>query len=240
MKYKALLVDDEQIAVEILKRHLSEFPDKVEVIGSANNGIRAIELIDTLKPDLVFLDIKMPGLTGFDVVSRIKHQPMIVFTTAYDEFALKSFETNTIDYLLKPISKEKIAQVFEKLENFSKKTDFNSIVKLVEKISKSSRLPIEYNNRIIFMDYKDIYFFKSDNKYTSVNLKNKSYLIDKSLISLEEILDDDFIRIHRSCLVNRNHISEVIKLSSRKWVVKLRDKDQTELPVSRDSHELLF
>ena len=240
MIYKALLVDDEQIAIENMKRLLKDFQDRIEILGSANNGVQAIEMIEQLKPDLVFLDIKMPGLSGFDVVSRIKHKPMIVFTTAYDEFALKSFETYTVDYLLKPISKDKISQLFDKLDHFRNNADFNSIMKLVNRISKSSRLPVEYNNRIIFVDFEDIIFFKADNKYTSVNLEDKSYLIDKSLTTLEETLNDDFIRIHRSCLVNRNYISEVIKLSSRKWIVKLRDKNNTELPVSRDSHDLLF
>ncbi len=114
-KFKALIIDDEILAQERLNDMLKEYEDKIEIIGFANNGIEALKIITMLKPDLLFLDIQMPGLNGFEVLSKLDSIPLVIFTTAYDEFALKAFDTNSIDYLLKPIDDDRLKQAIDKL-----------------------------------------------------------------------------------------------------------------------------
>lgn len=243
MNYKALIVEDEPIALDKIKRLLDEHKHKIAIIGEAVNGLEAVEKINLLKPDLVFLDIQMPGLTGFEVLSKLDYLPLIIFTTAYDEYALKAFEANTIDYLLKPISSEKLQKSLQKLDNFKQGGNWQQLMhNLMQQVtpSKPARLAVHLADKIIFIDPKEIYYILADKKYTEVHLFQKKYILSKTLSELENDLGNDFIRLHRSNLVNRNCIGEVLKLSSRKWIVKLTDKTETELPVSRDYQERLF
>ncbi|MCF7918433.1 MAG: LytTR family DNA-binding domain-containing protein [Candidatus Cloacimonetes bacterium] len=241
MKYRTILIEDEQVAMQNLERLLREHTDKLEIIGKAVNGIEALELINSQKPDLIFLDIQMPGMNGFEVLANLEHLPLVIFTTAYIEYALKAFETHAVDYILKPLSQQKIQNALAKLEHFSQNPDWQAILQnLVNDLGKTTRLAIPFNNRIIFVDYKDIYYLKADNKYTEVHLFEKSYLINQTLTELESKLGGDFVRLHRSNIVNRNYISEIIKLFTRKWVARLTDKANTELPISRESREKLF
>jgi len=167
---------------------------------------------------------------------------LVIFTTAYDKYALQAFENNTIDYLLKPISLAKLSKSIGKLQSFSKKNNWEDKVQnlLKEVLKIESKIAVTLSDRIIFLSPEDIYFIKADNKYSEIHLKDKKYLISKSLNELEKQLGNNFVRLHRSNLVNREHISEVIKLSSRKWIAKLSDAKNTELPISRDYKEKLF
>jgi len=243
MEYKAIVVEDEPIALQKIKRLLDNYSHKVSLIDEAVNGLDAVEKINSLKPDLVFLDIQMPGLTGFEVLAKLDYLPLIIFTTAYDEFALKAFEANTIDYLLKPISSQKLQKALQKLDNFKQGANWQNLMhNLMQQVAtkKSTRLAVNLADKIIFIDPKDIYYILADKKYTEVHLFQKKYLLSKTLTELEIELGNDFVRLHRSNLVNRNCIGEVLKLSSRKWIVKLTDKNETELPVSRDYQDRLF
>lgn len=243
MEYKAIVVEDEPIALQKIKRLLDGYTHKVIIIEEAVNGLEAVEKINKLKPDLVFLDIQMPGLTGFEVLSKLDYLPLIIFTTAYDEYALKAFESNTIDYLLKPISSEKLLKALQKLDNFKQGGDWQQLMhNLMQQVvpNKPARLAVNFADKIIFIDPKEIYYVLADKKYTEVHLFQKKYLLSKTLTDLENELGNNFLRLHRSNLVNRNCIGEVLKLSSRKWIVKLTNKAETELPVSRDYQEKLF
>ncbi len=241
-KYKVIVVEDEPIARKKLISLLGNFSNAIELIAEAENGIVAVEKINTLKPDLIFLDIQMPGLTGFEVLQKLEYLPLVIFTTAYDKYALQAFESNTIDYLLKPISLAKLSKSIGKLQSFSKKNNWEDKVQnlLKEVLKMESKIAVTLSDRIIFLSPEDIYFIKADNKYSEIHLKDKKYLISKSLNELEKQLGNNFVRLHRSNLVNREHISEVIKLSSRKWIAKLSDAKNTELPISRDYKEKLF
>ena len=241
MKYRTFLVEDEPVAMENLERLLSKHGDKLEIIGKASNGIDALEAINRLKPDIVFLDIQIPGLTGFEVLAKLEHLPLVIFTTAYSEYALKAFDTHAIDYILKPITQQKIEIALNKLEHYSHNPNQNSLIEsLLNDLTKSTKLAISFNNRIIFVDHKDIYFLRSDSKYTRIHLYDKSYIVNMSLSELESKLSNDFIRLHRSNIVNRNHIGEIIKLLSRKWIARMTDKIESELPISRGSHDKLL
>lgn len=241
-KYKVIVVEDEPIARKKLISLLGNFSNAIELIAEAENGIVAVEKINNLKPDLIFLDIQMPGLTGFEVLQKLEYLPLVIFTTAYDKYALQAFENNTIDYLLKPISLAKLSKSIGKLQSFSKKNNWEDKVQnlLKEVLKIESKIAVTLSDRIIFLSPEDIYFIKADNKYSEIHLKDKKYLISKSLNELEKQLGNNFVRLHRSNLVNREHISEVIKLSSRKWIAKLSDAKNTELPISRDYKEKLF
>lgn len=243
MSYKVILVEDEPIALQKLKILLTDFNDKITIIGTAENGLEAVEKINSLRPDLIFLDIQMPGLTGFQVLEKLDFLPLIIFTTAYDEYALRAFESNTIDYLLKPISKAKLQKAINKLQTLQDNSKWqNMIKKMLTDIAKPvfRRLAVHLPDRMIFIEPEEIRFFQADNKYTEVHLFQKKYLLSKTLNELEKELSANFVRLHRSNIVNKDHVKEVLKLSSRKWIVKLDDKLQTELPVSRDLQEKLY
>ncbi|MDO9577173.1 MAG: LytTR family DNA-binding domain-containing protein [Candidatus Cloacimonadales bacterium] len=243
MIYKAIMVEDEPIAMNKLEKLLADFKDKIEILEKAVNGLEAVEKINSLRPDLIFLDIQMPGLTGFQVLAQLEYLPLVIFTTAYDEHALQAFDSNTIDYLLKPISRQKLQKAIAKLEHFQQNPQWQKMMQnLIRDITQPAalRLAVHLNDRIIFIDPEEIYYLQADNKYTEIHLHHKKYLISKTLAELEKELGKKFLRLHRSSLVNRDYIGEILKLSSRKWVMKLTDKNGTELPISRDYRDRLL
>lgn len=243
MKYKAMLIDDEVLAIKRLEKLLSAFDEDLEIVSRATNGEDAVMMIDELKPDVIFLDIQMPELSGFQVLERIKHQPFVIFCTAYDEYALRAFEANSIDYLLKPVDIRRLEKTIAKLKNFRKETleEFHDQLRFMLNTVKrpAQRIQVRKGDRIKLLDPENIYFFLSDEKYTRVNTFDNYYLIDKSLNSLEKELEDHFIRIHRKVIINLNHMDEIIKMFKGSFNVKMRDKSQTELPVSRYSRHKL-
>ena len=238
MKFHALVIDDEELARKRLKKLLSGYEGEIEVIGEAANGEEALEKIEKQKPDVIFLDIQMPGLTGFQVVRKLKDQPFIIFTTAYDQYALQAFEENSIDYLLKPIEAQRLETAIAKLRKISPDRDaFNeSLKKLVEKLEKPElkHIRIKVGDKILLIDIKDIVFFDSEEKYTSVYTPDQKYIIDDPLVELEKKLNPaDFVRIHRSHIVNIHFIKEIHKWFGGKMKIKLKDARGTELTVSR-------
>ncbi|HXK49972.1 MAG TPA: LytTR family DNA-binding domain-containing protein [Clostridiales bacterium] len=248
MFYKTIIVEDEELTRNGLKKKLENF-DEIDVIDEAENGIEAVEKINEQKPDLIFLDIQMPGMNGFEVLQNLNYMPIVIFTTAFDEYALKAFETNSIDYLLKPIEEERLAKAVGKLNKFAsgddKKTEFNSnITALLNEIrnkqEKLSRIHIKIGDEIIFVNTGDIYFFKADNKYTSICTFDNEYIINDTLASLEEKLPQNFIRIHRGFIINTDHLNKLKKWFGGKYIAVMKDKKKTEIPVSRNSKDKLF
>ncbi len=228
-KFKTILVDDEYLALNRLERMLGQHKNTIEVIDKAKNGFEAIEKINLLKPDLIFLDIHMPELTGFDVLEKIEYMPIVIFSTAYDQYALKAFETNSIDYLLKPISSKRFTEnsVDETKENLQK-----LILKL--NTEEVKRIQVSIGNKIKFINISEIYFFKADNKYVELYTSDKKYLINETLATLEDILPEEFVRIHRSCIININFTDEFFRLSSSIYNVKMKDSKKSILPISRN------
>src|SRR5512133_2421714 len=131
-RFRTLIADDEQPARDRLINLLAEHADQVELIGEAENGIQCVEMIDRLKPDLVFLDIQMPGQNGFEVLQQTIHSPVVVFCTAYDEFALRAFETNSIDYIVKPVKAERIQKSIDKLDSLKRHSDKQELLRVIE------------------------------------------------------------------------------------------------------------
>ena len=248
MLYRTIIVEDEELTRKGLINKLEQF-DEIEIIDTADNGIEAVDKINKLKPDLIFLDIQMPGMNGFEVLQNISFMPIVIFTTAFDEYALKAFETNSIDYLLKPIEEERLAKAIEKLKKFAteenKKADFDSgIASLLNELKnrqdKLTRIHIKVGDEVLFVNTSDIYFFKADNKYTTICTFDDEYIINDTLASLEDKLPDNFIRIHRGFIINMDHLNKLKKWFGGKYIAVMKDKKKTEIPVSRNSKDKLF
>jgi len=241
MKYKTILIDDEPLALARLERLLQPHQALVEIIDRASNGQEAVEKIEALQPDLIFLDIQMPELTGFEVLEQLTHQPWIIFSTAYDEYALKAFQTNSIDYLLKPVDPERLQQALEKLQRLTrdeKHTLQNQLQTLLAglKPTVTKRLQVRVGDHIRLLPPKDIFFFRAADKYVEACTFDQVFLLDETLNQLETQLPaEDFVRIHRSAIINLNHLDQIIREFGGSYRVRLKDKKKTELQVSRGS-----
>jgi len=243
-KYRTLIADDEQPARDRLKKLLAEHADKVELIGEALNGLECREMIDRLKPDLVFLDIQMPGLNGFEVLQQTTHSPVVIFCTAYDEFALQAFQTNSIDYIVKPVKAERIQKSIEKLDTLKHHSDKQELLRIIESyISQTPKkeitsIPVKLGDRMLFVRIEEVSYFSAEEKYVNIFTKDgKTYLCDFPLKSLEEKLGETFLRIHRSLLVNVSRIREINKHYGSRFVVKMDDSFQTKLLSGRGYSE---
>ena len=240
-KYRTLIADDEQPARDRLKKLLSVHSNKIEIVGEAENGIQCKELISKLKPDLIFLDIQMPGLNGFEVLQQINHAPIVIFCTAYDEFALKAFETNSIDYIVKPVKAERIQKSIDKLESLSKNSSSQGVIEFINNFAKLTpkkeitTVPVKLGDRMLFIKIEDISYFSAEEKYVSIFTKEcKKYLCDYSLKDLEEKLSDKFLRIQRALLINTSMIKEINKHFNSRFVIKMDDQNKTKLISGRN------
>jgi two-component system LytT family response regulator len=240
-RYRTLIADDEQPARDRLIKLLAQYSDKIELVGQAQNGIECLEMIDRLTPDLVFLDIQMPGFNGFEVLQQTSHSPVVIFCTAYDEFALKAFETNSIDYIVKPIKAERIQKSIEKLDSLRHNSDKQDLLRIIDSYLKETpkkeitTIPVKLGDRMFFVRTLDISYFSAEEKYVTIHAKDgKTYLCDFPLKSLEDKLGEKFLRIHRSLMVNVILIKEIDKHFSSRFVVKMDDAGQTKLISGRN------
>lgn len=234
--FKAFIVEDELPAMQRVKKLLSDYSTDLNIVGEADCGKNAIEQIETKRPDVLFLDIQLPDMTGFEVLSALTYQPLVIFTTAYENYAIKAFESYSIDYLVKPFDVDRFKKAIEKLKKLGHQeaaVDYQELEKLLllhrtQPVSVS--LAVKKADKIILLNHEDMTYFKAEDKYVRIFTKNgKDHLCEKSLAKLEQVLPDNFIRVHRSFIVNRNHISEVRKYFKGKLILQLRDKEQTTI-----------
>lgn len=235
--FTTLLIDDEPIALGRLKRLLTQFDDLIEVVDEALNGLEGIQKIETLRPNLLFLDIEMPQMTGFEMLSRLSYMPMVVFVTAYDQYAIKAFEENSIDYLLKPVEKERLAKTMDKLRNLrpeqeqtlSQESLRQLIGSMVPKKEMHS-ISVKSGDKILFVSLSDISFFQAEDKYVLLNtVDNKQYLMNYTITSLEEKLPSNFVRVSRSTIVNSSKIREMERYFTGKYMIVMLDQKQTKI-----------
>lgn len=200
---RAIIVDDERLARNELNRLLDRFPE-IDVVGEASNGEAAIKKIEELTPDLVFLDIQMPGMTGFEVLEHLSVVPNIIFITAYDEYALKAFEVNALDYVLKPVE-------LSRLEKAIKKVLLNSETSTSqEKLSLDSQIFIKDGEKCWFVKLEKVRMFESEGNYVKLYFETSRPMILKSLNNLEKRLNQqEFFRISRKYIINLNWIEKV-------------------------------
>src|SRR6266545_829777 len=214
MKYRAVLVENEAYSLARLRRLLAGFEDTVEVVGEATDGQSAVDTIIALAPDLVFLDIDLPGLNGFQVLEKLERQPMVIFTTAFDQHALDAFKTRAVDYLLKPIDAAALERTFAKLRDmgFHRPELPEALQALLDSSASRylTRLSCKVGDRIVLLKLGEILYIQADSKYTSVYTASNDYLIDTPIVELESRLNpNDFVRIHRATVVNVAWIAEI-------------------------------
>lgn len=233
---RCLIIDDEPLAQDLLLDYLNDFPD-IEVLGKFNDGFEAFKGVVELKPDLLFLDVQMPKITGFELLELLDDPPRVIFTTAYDTFAIKAFELGAIDYLLKPFSKERLAQAIQRV---SKTDDYISetqdkIARVAEEFMGKDflkRVVVKTGNKIDVLSVSDITSLGADGDYVRINVEGKSYLKLGTMSYYEKMLDPQvFIRIHRSHLVNITSISRIEPYQKENYLIFL--KDGTKIPASK-------
>ena len=204
---KVILIDDERLARSELKRMLEDFPD-VEVIGEAANATEGIEKIESLSPDLIFLDIQMPGKTGFELLSELDKAPYVIFVTAYDEYALKAFDVNALDYLMKPVEPKRLADALFKVKqkDEEERLSYNNRGMLGE----NDQVFVKDGERCWFVKLSDVRLFESVGNYAKVFFGTNKPLILKSLNALEERLDEKvFFRANRKHIINLRMIEKI-------------------------------
>ena len=246
MQCTALVIDDEPLARKRMISLLESYSSEIEILGEAGSGTQAVKMIHEMLPDVVFLDIQMPDMDAFEVLHSLRGDdvPLVIFTTAFDNFALKAYEENTVDYLLKPVDPERLAVAIEKLRRLIPQVDDTTVPpgfsweKLCNLVDMSAlylqRLQVKVGDRIVFVNIDEIIRFHSEEKYTTVYTVNGQYVIDTPLVELEKKLDPrHFTRFHRSHIVAIDYIAECRKGDAGRMVMVLRDKAATQLVVSR-------
>jgi len=241
---RVFVLDDEPLAVKRVIRLLAEI-EGVTVAGSATNPLTAIDAIDGANVDVLLLDIEMPGLTGFELLDRLKTTPAVVFTTAYDQYALQAFEKSTIDYVLKPIARDRLERALEKASRFDSAAsrrgasdvqqalaDIASALKA--KPAYPDRIPSTIAGRTQLVELSHVTHFYASDKLTYAGTATRPVPIDATLNELEARMDPSrFLRIHRAALINIAFVEEV-KTNASGMIVKLTDAAHTEIPVARD------
>ena len=228
---KAILIDDERLARNELKKLLLDFPE-VEVIAEAANAEEGIERIESLSPDLIFLDIQMPGKTGFDMLAQLEKAPHVIFTTAYDEHALKAFEVNALDYLLKPVEPKRLADAIQKLHNAEDKEATSSSVSEGNKslLTETDQVFVKDGERCWFVKLSEIRLFESVGNYAKVFFGPNKPLILKSLNALEERLDEKtFFRANRKHIVNLRLIEKIEPYFNGGLLLELKGGEKIEV-----------
>lgn len=210
------IIEDENLAVERLQSLLCDIDFDLSIDVVSNTGNEAIRVCNEIRPDLIFLDIHLPDMRGFEVIKALDFQPYVIFTTAYAEYAIEAFQTWAIDYLLKPFSKEQLIAALNKFRvvysnnTLSQKVNWHELSELFEKAEKRKSIPIKQGSKIKLIDLNDIGYVIAEDKYCKVVLTNgKELFCDWSLKEVEKNLSVDFIRIHRSSIINSVHVSEM-------------------------------
>ena len=236
-----LLVDDEVLARQRIRRLLKNIDPDIKIVGEAENGLQAVELIESTRPDVVFLDIQMPGIDGFEVINRLEKMPQIIFCTAFEEYAVKAFDANGVDYLVKPVRVERLAQALQKL-TLEKRKDISSgeVIEVVRQMLQLKQepeltsLPVKVGDKVVFISLTDIMAFEAEDKYVNViTRKGQTYLTDLSLRRLEELLPDHFVRVHRAIIANRLNILEIRKYLNNRFILVMNDENRTRFTTGR-------
>jgi two-component system, LytTR family, response regulator len=238
MAMRAFLVDDEALALKRLGRMLAA-TKRVQVIGSGTDPVEAVPAILEAKPDILFLDIEMPGMTGFEMLAHLHPQPWVVFTTAYDRYALEAFGVNSVDYLLKPIEAAHLERALDKIERLrasaATPSEMTELIRRLTPPSYPDRVASKVGEKIEFVDLDQVTHFFASEKLTFAATPVKNYAVDYSIQELEQKLDPGrFVRVHRSTLVNVAHVQELHSWFAGGMMVRLKDQKHTELKVSRD------
>lgn len=243
MKIKTIIIEDEEAARSLLKNFLSGY-DVLELVGEFSDGFSGLKAINEIKPDLVFLDIQMPKLTGFEVLELAEHKPVIIFTTAFDQYAIKAFEANATDYLLKPFSRERFANAVKKAQeqinnNQRDESKINSVLKTIdEKPEIIDRIAVRSGTKIQVIPSDEIIYLEADGDYVKIHTKEGNFLKEKTMKYFELHMDPkNFIRIHRSYIANISQIQRLDYYDKENYIAVLKNNER--LKVSNSGYKLL-
>ncbi len=226
MNIKALIIDDESLAIAELEVLLRAFP-QIEVVGKSEKASESLTLANEIKPDLIFLDINMPGMNGFELLENLEEVPDVIFVTAYDEFAIKAFEVNALDYILKPVNPNRLAEAIKRLERRIEKE---------ERIQKEDRLTLEKKifikdgEKCYFVPLADIFLLESEGNYVKVHFEDKKPLLHKSLTYMENRLPEDvFFRANRQYMFNMNFVKKIDPYFNSTLLIELQSGHKIDL-----------
>jgi two-component system LytT family response regulator len=232
---RAVIVDDEPLARQIIGEYLADFPD-IKVVGECKNGRQAIRTINEEKPDLVFLDIRMPGMDGFEVLEHLQSIPRIIFSTAYNDFALKAFEVNAVDYLLKPYDRKRFAKAVRRVvqDRTIPPDEFERIVRLLQEARQTSKYPaqifVRVGKKILAVQTDQVLWVEAEGDYAKLHTGSAWYLCNLSLAHLERRLDPSkFVRVHRSSIVARRSVKQLKSDGEGGFLATLQDGAQVRV-----------
>jgi len=240
---KAIVIEDEEPARVVLREYLKKFP-QITLLAEIIDGFNAVKIINEQKPDLIFLDIQLPKLTGFEVLELIDHMPVIVFTTAYDQYAIQAFEKNAADYLLKPFSEERFTSAIQKaMDKLAiRQNDSATVKKMVDYLSSEStlldRIVVKTNSAIKVIPLDQVIYIEAQDDYVMIYTPSGKHLKEKTMKFFETHLPDrQFVRIHRSYIVNIDYIVQIEHFSKDTYLAIL--KNGTKLKISDSGYKLL-
>jgi two-component system LytT family response regulator len=234
--WNVLVIDDEPLARQRLKR-LLKVHENIVILGEAANGAEGLQQIKDLNPDLIFLDIEMPVYNGFEMLSRLTNPPKVIFTTAYDQYAVKAFEEESVDYLLKPIEQERLAKAVMKLQNKQEPAYVIPLELLMKQLNRKKEiksLTVKIGDRIILVKLQELAFIDAEDKYVFLNTTDgKRHLTDFTLAALQDKLPDEFVRISRSMIIHTELIKEIRKSFNGTFFFLMSDAQGSKLNSTR-------
>jgi len=237
---RTIVIDDEKLARDRLSGFLAGLAG-VEVIGEASNGVEAVQMIQQHRPDLVFLDVQMPGMDGFEVLRALDAPaPQVVFATAYDEYAIRAFEVQAIDYLLKPFARARVEEAVGRARNRLQKGtpgfDIEAVVRRLEEGRKAyvTQISVHSGRRILLLPVEDVRWFGVEHRLVYAHTGERAFMTNYTLRELEERLDPElFFRVHKASLVNLRHVKEIVPWFGGRYKLAMRDHATSEVAVSR-------
>ncbi|MCH7413704.1 LytTR family transcriptional regulator DNA-binding domain-containing protein [Belliella sp. R4-6] len=235
---KTIIIDDEPLATEIVLEYLSEF-EQIQVLAVCHDGFAGLKAIKEYDPDLIFLDVQMPKITGFEMLELLENPPAVIFTTAYDEYAMKAFDTHAIDYLLKPFSKDRFEKAMEKyLKTGERVVGVGQDVSKLELKGPSERIVLKDRNDIKIIPYTEIIYLEANDDYVNIHTVDGKFLKNKTMKFFENDLDAKlFVRVHRSYIVKITEITKIESYEKDSYIVKLRSGES--IPVSKSGYPKL-
>ncbi len=238
---RAIVIDDEPLARSVVKEYLQPF-SQIEIVTECNNGFEGLKAIQESKPDLIFLDIQMPKITGFEMLELLDQPPSVIFTTAFDEFAIRAFEANAIDYLLKPFTRERFENAVKKFLDHHNSDSAHSVIPVLETASHSSpqnhRVVVKAGSKIKIIPVQDIHYLEAADDYVNVVTGEGSFLKNKTMNFFEKTLDPQlFVRTHRSYIIHLSHITRIDAYEKESHLAVLKSGKQ--IPVSKSGYTRL-
>ena len=239
---KAIIIDDEPLARDLIRSYLNEYPS-IELIGECADGFQGLKAIQELNPDLVFLDIQMPKVSGFEMLELVENPPFIIFTTAYNEYAIKAFDMNALDYLLKPFSKDRfkkaIEKIIEKKENLPVEQNLKPLISNpLTKAESLDRVVVKTGSKIKVIPVSDILYLEAQDDYVMLYTHEGKFLKQQTMKYFEEVLSSSFfLRVHRSYIINVHEISQIEPYEKDSYRAIL--KNNIKIPVSKNGYGIL-